>query len=794
MKKFLFFFLLLMCVPRASAADVSLATARATAVGFMQANAGGKFNLPASGVKLLHAEVNSNLVEKSVYYIFDAGQSFVIVSGDDRAPQILGWGDHPLDMNTMPDNMRFWLENYKEQIEYLQAHPGLTIQLPANRLNTPNITPLLTAHWAQQKPYYNQCPMYDGKYCVTGCPATSLSMVFYYWNYPTDPTPPVEGYMNPSDDYAFEIPALPSITFDWANMRDVYSGDNYTTAQADAVAWLMRYIGQVEQLQYTPSGTGGKGEDVIRAVNFFGYDERAELVYKSKMDVNKNDSLLIEDDEWHAMLQNELMQGRPVVYCGYHREWIGWYGHAFNVDGYKASDNTYHVNWGSGGNGDGYFVLNSFIPPFGTNYNVEQQMIMGIEPPPTTKTIKALRDMVYLKSIVGNTATGTFTVKGYQLSRDVTLTLNDPTGYFSIDATTVPASELENGKVITVTYNPQDDGDHTATITLSSSGVLSRTVALIGKAEIDKRNAFLLPADSSFINLTAFRADWTDETPDENVESYTLRVYTRPDVELIDYIDQRDYPTTYAAAITLSEPWGGINVSVGGKAIYFANWDGMADYGFDGYITYTIPYGFPDQTFSVQITSVDWSSNFGDGVISVGSDQTASVEQSFDMGDTRTWLVTAHSGETIIIDSPDLGHSPYMDNIKIYAGDVTQSSGTVPDNAVDRLIPDITEKFYTVNNLPEAGTYVYKVKALYADGTESPWSNRQTVTLFAGSHNYAIGDVDHNGIVNIKDVTDLIDYLLSQNNEICTICADVTGNGVITIADVTLLIDILLGN
>lgn len=55
------------------------------------------------------------------------------------------------------------------------------------------------------------------------------------------------------------------------------------------------------------------------------------------------------------------------------------------------------------------------------------------------------------------------------------------------------------------------------------------------------------------------------------------------------------------------------------------------------------------------------------------------------------------------------------------------------------------------------------------------------------------GDVNHDGDVNIKDVTDLIDYLLGINNDVCTTCADVKADGDINIADVTNLIDMLLG-
>ena len=57
---------------------------------------------------------------------------------------------------------------------------------------------------------------------------------------------------------------------------------------------------------------------------------------------------------------------------------------------------------------------------------------------------------------------------------------------------------------------------------------------------------------------------------------------------------------------------------------------------------------------------------------------------------------------------------------------------------------------------------------------------------------HTIGDVNHDGKVNIKDVTVLIDYLLDNTTEVCSTCADVKSDGSINIGDVTELISILL--
>ena len=779
-----------MAVMQVSAADVDLAQASATARRYLTANAKikGFQGVSTGDLKLIYTEKNSTSATQAAYYIFNSDKGFIIVSGDDRAQMILAHGDRPLDMKRMPDNMKFWLRTYKKQIEFLQAHPGLVVDQPKfnKNLNTPSVAPLLTAEWDQDAPYYNHCPMYNGSYCLTGCPATSLSMVFYYWKYPTDPTPEVEGYTNES--YGFQVPALPSITFDWDNMLDKYTG-GYTTAQADAVAWLMRYVGQEEHMDYTPSGSGAMGADILRAVKFFGYDEEmARLEFKTRTDDYGNDTAVYyTDDEWAALLQNELAEGRPVVYCGYDYSYWGWSGHAFNVDGYTASDNTYHVNWGWSGDGNGDFVLNAFSSS-GYTFNIEQQMIMGIQPPAQGPSIKINPSKLEMNAYPGKTATATVKVKGQLLNSAIDLTLNDESGMFSIDATSVDVSEQADGKVITVTYAPTAVGTHTATITLRNPDAEDKTITINGTAVLETYVPYMLPADSANINLTQFRANWTDETPAANVESYMLEVATRPAVELLDSIDGSIYPGSYEST-TLSAPWSGNGVMVGHNAVYFNNYNN------DGYIAFTVPEGYTDAVFTMQITTV--SDYYGSGNITVGSAQTPSLGHQFSTGETYSWLVTASTGEMITITSTDDYFSPDMTMIKVYAGDANELNSlravVEEGDAAYRLITGITDKFYTVKDLTAAGTFYYKVKAVYTDGTLSRWSNSQKVTLFENGHTFDLGDVNHDGKVNITDVTDLIDYLLhNEKSTICTICADVDGDGFVKIADVTVLIDLML--
>ena len=80
------------------------------------------------------------------------------------------------------------------------------------------------------------------------------------------------------------------------------------------------------------------------------------------------------------------------------------------------------------------------------------------------------------------------------------------------------------------------------------------------------------------------------------------------------------------------------------------------------------------------------------------------------------------------------------------------------------------------------------IKVVLASGTKTLSNCTATFTV-----NNTTGDVNGDGQVNIGDVTDLIDYLMSGNaSGINVAAADVNGDGGVNITDVTDLIDLLL--
>ena len=415
---------------------------------------------------------------------------------------------------------------------------------------------------------------------------------------------------------------------------------------------------------------------------------------------------------------------------------------------------------------------------------------------------------------VNTSVTKTFTVTGLALTNNITLTLNDPNGVFAVNPAVINSSNAANGVTVTVTFSPTAVQNYTAELTLASNGAENVTVNLTGQGLIETHTPVMQPAVEEYINLTEFRADWTDQTPAENVTSYTLEVMTKPDgpipveggvcdltdVEAVTN-DNGTLPNVASTATDyLPDGWSAEN-------IFYVN-NGFVITGASS-SWWSTTYGALvsptlDLTGNNKVTVVAriksyYPSSYGVGQvrISTGSAQSDFTLGSSDEDDFQEITVVLNCSSSDRVRVQARANYIAIESVYIYAGDITTGakfSANETGDAAYRLITDITDRFYTVTGLEAEGTYVYKVKALYTDGTESEWSNQQEVTLFQNGHGFELGDVNHDGTISILDVTILIDYLLG-NAEVCTICADLSGDNYISILDVTMLSDqILSGN
>ena len=974
--------MLALAVATMTAANVDSRAAQARAIQFMNRLPGIRMMASNANLKLTHAEKSAVNAKANDYYVFNYdGGGYIIVSGDDRAEEILGYGSGRMDVNNLPVNVAWWLDQYKQQMEWLIANPDAQVETPSQTLSTmltaTSVPTLMTSQWDQEEPYYNQCPKYNGSYCMTGCVATAMAQVMYYWKYPSE-LPALPAYTT-AETPKFNVPALPGTTLDWDNMLDNYSTTNYNTTQANAVAWLMRYCGQAVKMMYSPDGSGAYTEDARDAMVQFGYSTDATVKYRDDHSAT----------EWHALMQAELGAGRPILYGG--NDYSAG-GHEFVVDGYNASTNKYHVNFGWSGYDDNYYALDAFKGS-GYTFNYYQDMIIGVYPTSTlqtyapvmndasgvgttsfkatwtdqtasenvedytlyvqqydanqetlltetfagaddgydgsadiannldnycdnkgwtgayvyvgadgslklgsgsnagslttpaldmsnskgTITVKfsgryyssdnssvvvscgnatqtvalnsvmsdftvvlngveaaagqkvtfactAKKKRFYIDEIeivtgdassmlratesgdaesrvitgitsknytvsglteggsykfyveanytdgstkksnvktvtlggtlqptpevivdpesltmtanAGETATATFDVLAADLTGNVTLTLNDENGVYSINPSTLSIADAEEGATVTVTYAPTAAGSHDATITVASEGAKAATVTLKGTATM--QTAAPVMAAATNVGTTSFTATWTDATPAQNVKDYTL--YVNKAGAMGDAL--------------LTETFAGVDVTKDGTYdrgqsmddyCDNAGWTGSAAYeaatgGFklgsgskSGYIT-TPALAANNGTLVVAINANSYVNTNGNSdessiVISCGE-----VSQTIALADDATdYTVTlagvnAAAGQQVTLSCTAAGKRVYVHQVAIYNGGNLLREASETGDANSRVITGITDKTYTVENLTSGATYTYYVVANYTDGANAK-SNVEQVAL-----------------------------------------------------------------
>lgn len=337
---------------------IIISTAAATA--FMAAAAGNIGYDKAARIASRYVEVTSpqrtaapgKIDAEKPYYIFNdksRGNGFVIIAGDENISPVLGYSEHGyIDENNMPDALRYWLD----AVELGIVQPMAQADEPA----TPVVAPLVKTKWYQLAPYNEMLP--SASY-LTGCVATAMAQIIKYHQWPE------RGHGSGSyvsfygeDDAAGLIPydLSPSV-YDFDNMRDIYLDGNWSDAEADAVALLMRDCGFATHMQYTSSESSSFDQDCATAMSEnFGYDAKVFTHFGTYRDTQK----------WVARMKEEFDNGFPVIMNGQATPFGGG-GHCFIADGYD-SNGFMHINWGWNGDADGYYNVCALT----TNHNGKQ--------------------------------------------------------------------------------------------------------------------------------------------------------------------------------------------------------------------------------------------------------------------------------------------------------------------------------------------------------------------------------------------------------------------------------------
>ncbi len=389
------FFTLIITV---TANPVTTETAKTVGVNFLL----HKTSLPKAGltttdISLAYTAHNTFNPAIPTFYIFSfATKGFVIVAADDNVNPILGYStESGFDGKQIPIQLNELLGTYAIQITYVvnnKITPTNTIKAYWAELLNPTklskyqllgapviVSPMIQTGWDQGNYYNKFCP-YDsqhGSTTLTGCVATTMAQIMKYWSFPSQGTGS-HSYTPPDASLGVQSANFGNTTYQWGSMPYQLTSSS-TPNQINAVATLMYDCGVSVEMQYGLDNTGGSlaytisyggqapycAENAFK--NYFNYSNSVSGIQRSNY----------TDAQWISIIENELSNGRPVVYAGYNFNSTN--GHAFIADGYDANNNL-HFNWGWSGGYQGYFSIYSIVPYVIDTFTYYQQAIIGIKP------------------------------------------------------------------------------------------------------------------------------------------------------------------------------------------------------------------------------------------------------------------------------------------------------------------------------------------------------------------------------------------------------------------------------
>lgn len=354
----------------------------------------------AAGSTLVYTSVSEDGL-KSAYLFNLKDGGYMVLAADDAAFPMLGYSDSGMiDASHISPEMNWWLQEYGRQIDWaVKNNRG------SNKLNTradnsmTAITPMLKSKWSQDAPYNNLCPIplkvngqtyTGGVHAYTGCVATSMAQVMYYFKYPEVGTGTIQ-YTPVRSGYTFDRLTwnLARHPFEWDKMLDNYISGEYTEEQGEAVANLMKSCGVSVEMSYGLDASGASGFVISSALrNYFKYDINCRTEIRD----------VYSSDDWEKLIYDNLKNVGPTIINGQSPNG----GHSFVCDGYDGNG-YFHFNWGWSGMSDGYYLLQALNPDaqgiggYTGGYNFEQNAIIGMMPPKgdNTKYIDPVRIMQY---------------------------------------------------------------------------------------------------------------------------------------------------------------------------------------------------------------------------------------------------------------------------------------------------------------------------------------------------------------------------------------------------------------
>ena len=285
-----------------------------------------------------------------LYAFSRAAGGYVIAAGDERVHAVLGYSTKDMfDGRNLPEGLRAMLRQYAVEIATLRAEGDSNVSEEELSYDPawPAVEPMITADWGQEDPYNRQVPLTEGGMpCVTGCPATMFAQLMDYYQYQNWK---VEEETWHSGQSPIEINRDVTVRFDspvdWSLLKRNYATEEFTEAEANEVAKLMKYTGAAMHIDYGYSGSGVDADNVL--------DNMARVAdYGLQATYAKSWQYSLRT--WSEKLYKQLAAGRPMPYASFGG------GHIFLMDGY-AGEGYFHFNWGWNGEDNGNYLLSALL-------------------------------------------------------------------------------------------------------------------------------------------------------------------------------------------------------------------------------------------------------------------------------------------------------------------------------------------------------------------------------------------------------------------------------------------------
>jgi len=309
----------------------------------------------------------------TTYYVFNyVGGGFVVVSADDAVIPVLAQSNEGyVDLVLTNPSTAYWFDSYSKEIAHIVAADLDNTETSAewerimdNDIDAPtlDVGPLILTNWDQGQWYNYYCPVAaggPGGKCWAGCVATTMGVIMKYYSFPPQGVLS-HSYVHPT--YGQQSANFGATTYNFASM-----GTSATSGSYQAIATLLYHAGVSVDMDYQPDGSGAFSDDVPWAMTtYFNYDP-STIAIAYKADYTATD--------WKNLLKSELDASRPLYYSGSGPSG----GHAWVCDGYRTSDDKFHMNWGWSGALNGYYAIGALNTTNGT-FNSSNAVVYGIVP------------------------------------------------------------------------------------------------------------------------------------------------------------------------------------------------------------------------------------------------------------------------------------------------------------------------------------------------------------------------------------------------------------------------------